>query len=108
MVFPQVQGPGLRYEVGLCIRTGHIVWVNGGKLCGAWPDVKLARLAFTNALGRNEKALADKGYKDDHFIYPSRFKQLGCLSQIFRHSFDLHVECFIAVVNFVQLNIENV
>jgi hypothetical protein len=23
-------GPGIRYEIGLCIVTGHIVWANGG------------------------------------------------------------------------------
>ena len=22
-------GPGLRYEIGICIRTGHLVWVHG-------------------------------------------------------------------------------
>ncbi|EFX65878.1 hypothetical protein DAPPUDRAFT_332746 [Daphnia pulex] len=28
--------PVLRYEVALCIRTGHIMWVNGGLPCGKW------------------------------------------------------------------------
>ena len=54
------KGPGLRYEVGLCIRTGHIVWAYGGLPCGEWPDLKLARNVFIHRLLPNEKALADK------------------------------------------------
>ena len=43
-------GPGLRYEVALCIRTGDIVWVNGGLPCGEWSDLRLARNAFIDSL----------------------------------------------------------
>ena len=32
------RGPGLRYEIGVCIKTGWIVWVNGPFPAGAWPD----------------------------------------------------------------------
>ena len=62
------RGPGLRYEVGLCIRTGHIVWAYGGLPCGEWPDLKLARNVFIHCLLPNEKALADKGYRDQNFF----------------------------------------
>ncbi|EFX80106.1 hypothetical protein DAPPUDRAFT_103770 [Daphnia pulex] len=41
------KGPGLRYEVALRIRSGHIMWVNGGLPCGKWPDLRLARNALT-------------------------------------------------------------
>jgi len=46
------QGPGLRYEIGLCIRTGFIVWVYGGRPCGQCSDLKLARDAFVGQLAR--------------------------------------------------------
>ena len=36
-------GPGLRYEVGIAIRTGWIVWINGPYPPGDWPDVRIAR-----------------------------------------------------------------
>lgn len=39
-------GPGLRYEVGLNIRTGHIVWAFGGYPCGEYSDLTLSREAF--------------------------------------------------------------
>lgn len=122
-------GAGLRYELAVCIRTGHIVWAYGGKPCGAWPDLRLARDSFVEFLDEGEKAVADKGYRDeDYFIFPKaddvnaprqkeimarhetinrRLKQFGILSQIFRHSLDKHPDCFHAVVNITQLNIEN-
>ena len=37
------RGPGIRYEVGLNINTGDIVWVFGGYPCDEYPDLKLAR-----------------------------------------------------------------
>ncbi len=39
-------GPGLRYEIGICIRTGDVVWAHGGMPCGEWPDLRLARNAI--------------------------------------------------------------
>jgi hypothetical protein len=29
MFSKKFNGPGLKYEVGICIKTGHIVWING-------------------------------------------------------------------------------
>ncbi|KAF0704056.1 hypothetical protein AaE_015128 [Aphanomyces astaci] len=122
-------GPGLRYEIGLCIRTGQIVWVNGGVPCGAWPDLTLARSGFVRALLPNEQALADRGYSGEaKFITPNtqvrtsqrqkqimsrhetvnaRLKQFGALQQKFRHELHLHPLCFYAVANIVQMTIEN-
>ena len=37
------KGPGVRYEVGIAIQTGWIVWVNGPFMCGNWPDLRIAR-----------------------------------------------------------------
>ena len=66
------RGPGIRYEIGLCIRTGNIVWAHGGYPCGEWPDLRLARDAFINHLEIGEKAVADKGYRDNnYFVNPN-------------------------------------
>ena len=35
------KGPGLRYEVGLSILGGEIVWIGGPYACGLWPDLKI-------------------------------------------------------------------
>jgi hypothetical protein len=124
------RGPGLRYKVGLCIRTGHIVWVYSSYPCGEYPDLKLAREAFSHMLGQNEKAIADRGYRDIHFVTPyscrterslrvlkhllarhetvnKRFKDFVILREIYRHDLDFHIYCFQAVANIVQLNIQH-
>ena len=65
-------GPELRYLIGLCIRTGNIVWAHGGYPCGEWPDLRLARDAFIYHLNIGEKALADTGYRDNwDFVNPN-------------------------------------
>ncbi len=121
------KGPGLRYEVGICIRTGHMIWINGGFPCGDYPDIKVAREAFVSFLDRGEKALTDKGYRDDNFfVIPNlknkklhrrimsrhetvnrRMKQFQALKQVFRHNIDKHTMVFNAVANLTQIMIEN-
>ena len=62
---------GLKYEVGLSIETGDIVWASGGIPAGLMNDLALARSNYVNFLEEGETTLADKGYKDSrYFIYP--------------------------------------
>ena len=118
-------GPGLRYEIGLCIRTGDIVWVHGGFPCGEWPDLRLARNAFIDRLEPQEMVVADGGYQDQqYFVNPNgdqrikqilarhetvnrRVKQFRCMKDIFRHELYLHPRFLHAVVNLTQLMIQN-
>ena len=120
-------GPGLRYEVGICIRTGDIVWAHGGLPCGEWPDLRLARNSIISALQPGEKIIADRGYNDiNYFDVPNgnadvqkknilarhetvnrRIKQFYCMNNRFRHYLHLHPRFFHAVVNLTQLMIEN-
>lgn len=66
-------GPGLRYEVGLNIRTGHIVWTNGGYPCGDYSDLTVARQAYVFLVNDNERTLSDKGYRGSpYFILPNQ------------------------------------
>lgn len=121
-------GPGLRYEIGLCISTGKIVWVHGGKPCGAYSDLKLARECFIDMFIDGEKAIADKGYRDRRYFitpethpnYPkikcildrhetinNRLKQWKCMSTRFRHPLFKHPQCFHAIINIVKLCTDN-
>jgi hypothetical protein len=107
------KGPGLRYEVGLCILTGDIVWIHGPFPCGRWPDLKIFRSALKNALPPGEKVVANLGYrgKPAHIITPSgdgteqeglvygrhetvlvnrRFKHWNILQRVFRHDVYKH------------------
>jgi DDE superfamily endonuclease len=125
------QGPGVRYEVGICIQTGWIVWVNGPFPCGAWSDLRIARAGLQSKLQVGEMYVADRGYQDG-FIYgdtPSRehntleemkrkararhetingrLKMFHVLSNEFRHRLDQHAIIFLAVANIVQLGIQH-
>ena len=42
------KGPGVRYEVGICIQTGWIVWLNGPFPCGEFPDLKIAKMELVH------------------------------------------------------------
>lgn len=121
------KGPGLRYEIGLNIRTGSIVWKHGGYPCGEYPDLKIARDAYTLSVNPGEMTLADKGYRDSNFfLLPTerngilhkkimsrhetvnkRVRQFKILKETFRHPLVKHPTVFHAVVNITQLIIEN-
>jgi hypothetical protein len=60
---------GLRYEVGLCILTGDIVWINGPYECGVWNDVSIFRNSLLSHLAANERVEADDGYVGEHPRY---------------------------------------
>jgi hypothetical protein len=120
-------GPALRYEIGLCIRTGIIVWAHGGYPAGQWSDLRIARNLYIYFVEPGELTLADKGYRDPtYFILPNnlnsrthkkimarhetvnkRIKQFNVLCQRFRHPLNKHKICFLAVANLTQLALMN-
>jgi DDE superfamily endonuclease len=66
-------GPGLRYEIGVCIKTGKIVSFNGPFECGTWPDLKIFRSRLRGMLSVGEKVISDRGYRGDaRIITPDR------------------------------------
>ena len=109
--------------------SGRAAWARGGFPCGRHPDLKIAREKFVKLLHPKERAVADKGYRfDSRFICVKngqatnkrikkilarhenvnrRIKSFDCLSGTFRHELYLHHVFFNAVVNIVQLGIEN-
>ena len=124
-------GPGLRYEVAVCIQTGFIVWANGPFAAGAFPDITIFRSKLKKLLFPWERVEADLGYRgdksvhgpDDHaptfgqYIAKDKvrdrhetinklFKEFNCLKQIFRHDISNHGTVFNAVAVITQLSIE--
>jgi hypothetical protein len=125
---------GLRYEVGLCILTGDIVWINGPYECGMWNDISIFRNALKGHLIPGERVEADDGYLGEHpqcvkcpagFANTTiteymqqrvrnrqesvnkRFKNFGILKQVFRHDEKLseHGDVFRSVAIITQLAI---
>jgi hypothetical protein len=123
----KINGPAVRYKVGVCIKTGWIVWINCPFPAGAWPDVNIAHHSLIHFLDAGEYYAADGGYADGHRFasnglndYEQRtkalahahhetvnhhFKVFGCLSQRYRHCLVLHGTIFHAVASIVQLTI---
>jgi DDE superfamily endonuclease len=122
-------GPGLKYELGICIITGWACWFNGPFPCGN-PDINIARVGLVQQLEPNEMVLADGGYRDGgvHFDTPTghhnisqrmrslcrarhetingRMKSFRVLSTKFRHSLKKHRDCFHACLILTQVHIE--
>ena len=124
------KGPGLRYEVAVCIQTGDIVWINGPYKCGRWPDITIFRHRLKALLLPREQVEADKGYRGDenvrhrkmarsyaelqakkvararHETINVRLKKWGILSQVFRHDWNKHFHVFMAVAVLTQISFE--
>ena len=128
------KGPGLRYEVGVSIQCGDIVWINGPFPCGAWPDIKIFRQALKGKLiSAGERVEADDGYRGEprcvdlpkemafgfpdqlskkaalrhrHETVNSRFKNFSILKDTFRSHFIKHGDVFRTIVVLTQLNIK--
>ena len=60
------KAPGLRYEIGIAIQSGDIVWVNGPFPCGEYADLTIFRGGLKNKLRYcQEKIEADRGYRGE-------------------------------------------
>ena len=106
------KGAGMRYEIGLSINTGDIVWFGGGYKAGHFNDLSMARSDFVSYLWKDKKVLGDKGYNDSrYFIYlkyetsnitkatlksimtwhkniNARVNIFDCMRQLFRHGWE--------------------
>ena len=123
-------GPSVRYEVGICIQTGWIVWVHGPFPAGDFPDIEIFRLGLKELLVGNERVECDAGYGGDdqcrtpndydnndqwryqkgkvrarHEQINGKLKEFKILSYPFRHDKNFHHLAFNAVVAVVQSEI---
>lgn len=122
------KGPGLRYELGVSVSTGRIVWAHGPFPCGSFSDLTIFKIAMKKALEHDEFVIADGGYRDEkclkrgstdelsrkfsvirarHETVNRRLKQFSVLSSRFRHPLSRHSVCFHAVCNLTALMIEH-
>lgn len=116
---------GLRYEIGISLSRGYIVWVNGPYPCGTHRDIDIFQSGIKRRLLPEELVLADRGYPDfnccinvpeltpavsqkylaRHETCNGRMKSFKSLSSTFRHSHEKHALCFHAVACLTQLQI---
>ena len=125
------KGPGVRYEIGICIKTSYIVCINGPYPAGEYSDRKIASLFLDHAIETWERYIADGGYADilaarvtptglhnysDTILAQARaqhetinrlFKRFNCLNECYRHTQKEHYMWFAPSALIAQLDIEN-
>ena len=137
MYSEKFNGPAVKYELGVCLKTGWIVWVNG-PFRGGLGDKTIFKDGLATLLFEEEGVEVDKGYTgDDRFKTPGigltsqkrkmksnarsqheavngRLKQFNVLSTHFRHMkpnkevmMQKHKLCFHAVVVITQLKFQS-
>ena len=125
---------GLRYELGISIKTGHCVWINGPHPVGTH-NMTIFQKALKYKIQPGEAVIADRGYqtsrKDEKFMStPSKFddpevdkfksrawcrheafngriKNYGSMEQTWKHSQEKHMWAFTAVVVTIQYQLEH-
>ena len=122
---------GLRYEVGLCIKTGNICWWSGPYAPGKWNDLAIFRDSLVSMLEPGERCETDRGYQGAAPAYVKcpgvveadpntaeiqqrvrsrqetvnkQFKNWAILSTVYRHDFLEHQTVFGAIVVLTQLS----
>ena len=122
---------GLRYEVGLCIKTGDICWWSGPYAPGKWNGLSIFRASLQLMLEPGERCKTDRGYQGSaptHVKCPGvlwadpntaglqqrvrsrqetvneRFKNWAILSTPYRHNLSEHQTVFGAIVVLTQLS----
>ena len=123
----------LRYELGIDILEGNLVWIQGPYPAGKFNDIAIFNKVLRHYLEPWERVEADNGYvghgdkikcpknvanppenlkmqgrvRARHETLNGRLKNWGILSQTFRHDISLHGSVFHACAVITQLMIDN-
>ena len=123
----------LRYEIGVSILSGELVWINGPYPAGLWTDIKIFNRVLRHFLEPGERVEADEGYaghpdkvkcpanpcnppenlamqgrvRSRHETLNGRLKNWGIFSQTFRHRIHLHGTVFWACAVILQVGINS-
>jgi len=124
----------LRYEIGLSILEGNLIWIEGPYPAGKYNDITIFRKHLIHRLGPSERVVADKGYVGEaprfvkcpnsktlwrdhrrmthlvsgrHETINNRFKFWGILKQVYRHNIIRHGSVVRAIGVITQLDINN-
>jgi hypothetical protein len=68
----KLNGPGLQYEIAMCITTGLIVWLNGPYKPRKWVDISIFRHKLMRELLDGEWVVGDGGYHEGNQFVPKR------------------------------------
>ena len=126
----KLNGPGLKYEVGVAINSNNIVWINGPFKAGE-SDLNIYRECLREYLCDDEGVECDQFYQGDPRLknpkvhqgaryrrqkkevrarqenLNARLKRFKVLDDSFRHDLSKHGECFRAVAVLTQIGLNH-
>ncbi len=123
----------LRYELGVDILAGNLVWIQGPYPAGKYTDIKIFNKVLRNFLEPGERVKANEGYhghpdkikcpgndvnlaenramhgrvRARHETLNGRLKTWGILSQVFCHHITMYGDVFRVCAVVTQLTIKN-
>ncbi len=123
----------LRYELGLSILGGDLVWIQGPYPASMYTDIKIFNKVLRHFLNPGERVEVDKGYaghpdkvkfpanatnppenlmmqgrvRSHHEMLNGQLKNWGILSQVYRHDILHHSDVFRACAVLTQLAIDD-
>lgn len=119
----------LRYEVGICISNGDVIWIHGPFAAGRNRDLSIFRAKMKDYSDVGERVISDGGCNDPSCILKGeldrryleqhqlirakhervnrRFKEFKCISAKFLHNLEKHSSCFFALANIVPILFED-
>jgi len=123
----------LRFELGVDILAGNLVWIQGPYPAGKYTKIKIFNKVLCNFLELGKWAEANEGYRSHpdkikclgndtnpvenrvmqgrvrahHKTLNGRLKNWGILSQVFRHHITMHGDVFRACAVVTQLTIQD-
>ena len=114
----------LRYELGVDILAGNLVWIQGPYPAGKYTDINIFNKVLRNFLKRyrghpdkikcpgNDTNPAENRWMQGrvrarHKMLNGRLKNWGILSQVFRHHITMHGDVFRACAVVTQLTIQD-
>ncbi len=123
----------LRYELGVDILAGNLVWIQGPYPAGKYTDIKIFNKVLRNFLEPGERVEANEGYRGHpdkikcprndanpaenwgmqgrvragHKTLNRWLKNWGILSQVFRHRIMMHGNVLQACAVVTQLTVKN-
>ena len=123
----------LRYELGINILKGNLVWVEGPYPAGAWPDINIFLNSLAGHLLSGERVQAGNDYvghpnkikcpnndcnpvrnlrmqmaaRSRHETFNGRLKNWGILERTYCHDIELHGTVFTACAVITQLCVAN-
>ena len=96
----------LRYELGLDIFRGNLIWIEGPYTTGKYPDITIFRCPNSTTLRADHHEMIWR-VSARHKTINARLKYWGIMAQVYHHDIENHGYVFWVVAVITHLTVEN-